>query len=46
MLTKYVNKYKDYKILRTRQDDKLNECEILVDVGLEYAPEKGKFDHH
>lgn len=34
------------KVIRTRDPDKLSECEYVCDVGGEYDPEKKRFDHH
>lgn len=34
------------KIIRTRDPEKLSECEFVCDVGGEYNPEKKRFDHH
>ena len=36
----------DARVVRTRDADKLAAADIVVDVGAEYAPEKGRFDHH
>ncbi|KAK8806884.1 hypothetical protein WA588_005683, partial [Blastocystis sp. NMH] len=38
--------YRDYAIVRTRNDDILSKCDIVVDVGAEYDPAKKLFDHH
>lgn len=38
--------YKNAKIIRSRDDAVLNECDIVVDVGAVYDPEKFRFDHH
>jgi uncharacterized UPF0160 family protein len=34
------------KIVRTRDDQKLQQCEYVCDVGGVYNPEKKRFDHH
>uniref|UniRef100_A0A224XSQ5 Putative metal-binding protein n=1 Tax=Panstrongylus lignarius TaxID=156445 RepID=A0A224XSQ5_9HEMI len=34
------------KIVRTRDEDKLAKCDIVIDVGGIYDPEKLRFDHH
>ncbi|HSX03249.1 MAG TPA: MYG1 family protein [Rhabdochlamydiaceae bacterium] len=34
------------KIIRTRDPEKLAECEYVCDVGGEYEPKKKRFDHH
>lgn len=33
-------------IVRTRDTEKLTECDIIFDVGNEYNPDKNIFDHH
>ena len=33
-------------IIRTRDPAKLVECDFVIDVGNEYNPERGRFDHH
>ena len=33
MLKIFVPKYKDYEIIRSRDEEKFNEYEVLVDVG-------------
>lgn len=38
--------YKNTKIVRTRDDAILNECDIVVDVGSIFDPAKFRFDHH
>lgn len=39
-------KYANANIVRTRDDQRLNECDIVVDVGSVFDPEKSRFDHH
>lgn len=39
-------KYKNASIVRTRDDTKLKDCDIVVDVGSVYDPENNRFDHH
>lgn len=39
-------KYEQAKIVRTRDNDVLKDCDIVVDVGSEFNPEKLRFDHH
>lgn len=34
------------KIIRTRDKSLLNTCDILVDVGGKYDPDRNRFDHH
>lgn len=45
-MLKKLPEYKNSKILRSRDYEILNQCEIVVDVGSEYIPEKKRFDHH
>lgn len=39
-------KYEKARIVRTRDDAILKDCDIVVDVGSVYDPEKLRFDHH
>lgn len=45
-LIQLLPEYKDSTILRTRDNSKLGECDIVVDVGGVYDEKKLKFDHH
>ena len=45
MLTKYTHQFAGAEIVRTRDDKKLEECDIIVDVGGKHQPPK-YFDHH
>ena len=45
-MLKQLPQYKDAKIIRTRDMAKLDECDIVVDVGAVYDPSKNRFDHH
>lgn len=36
----------DVTVVRSRDPKSLAECDLRVDVGAEYAPDKGTFDHH
>ena len=45
-MLKQLPQYKDASIVRTRDPAKLSACEIVVDVGAVYDPEKLRFDHH
>ncbi|KAK8805120.1 hypothetical protein WA538_001710 [Blastocystis sp. DL] len=38
--------YRNHVVVRTRDQNALNQCDIVVDVGGEYDPEKNHFDHH
>lgn len=41
-----LSKFKDGSVLRTRDEEKLGKCDVLVDVGGVYDPENNRFDHH
>lgn len=45
-MLKMLPRFKDADIIRTRNPEKLAECDIVVDVGGEYNPEFLRFDHH
>lgn len=45
-MLKQLPEYADAEIIRTRDASKLDECDIVVDVGAVYDPEKKRFDHH
>ena len=34
------------EIIRTRDENLIKRADIVLDVGMEYDPEKNKFDHH
>jgi uncharacterized UPF0160 family protein len=36
----------DASLIRTRDLARISACELVVDVGGVYAPERGRFDHH
>ena len=38
--------YKDAEILRSRDPEKLADCDIVVDVGGEFDPSRHRYDHH
>tara|TARA_B100001250_G_scaffold317931_1_gene280434 strand:- start:3293 stop:4186 length:894 start_codon:yes stop_codon:yes gene_type:complete len=46
LLTKYYLKPGEYKIQRTRNMDKINASDIVLDVGEIYNPRQMRFDHH
>lgn len=33
-------------MVRTRDPERLAECDVVVDVGGEYDPERHRYDHH
>lgn len=41
-----MDKYKDATVIRTRDPAKLDECDIVVDVGAVYDHDKLRYDHH
>jgi len=41
-----LDEYKDAEIIRTRDQDLLNELDVVYDVGGEYNHEKKRYDHH
>lgn len=43
---KQLPEYNESEIFRTRDPEKLKECEIVVDVGGVFDAEKKRFDHH
>ncbi|CAK9803046.1 MYG1 protein C27H6.8 [Anthophora quadrimaculata] len=45
-LLKMLPQYKDADIVRTRDQNILNTCDIVVDVGKEYNHSKRRYDHH
>lgn len=45
-LLKLLPAFAKHDILRTRNTDLLQQCEVVVDVGGEYDPERMRYDHH
>ncbi|KAM3717062.1 MYG1 protein [Dirofilaria immitis] len=45
-LLKSLPEYSDYEIVRSRDEDVLSMCNIVVDVGGEYNHAAMKYDHH
>ncbi|KAG8982862.1 hypothetical protein FRB90_006492, partial [Tulasnella sp. 427] len=45
-LLRQTNTYRDADLTRTRDPKLLDICDIVVDVGAVYDPEKLRFDHH
>lgn len=45
-MLKNLPQYKDAEIIRTRDLNKLNDCDIVVDVGSVFDHEKKRYDHH
>ncbi|GHE77651.1 MYG1 family protein [Thalassotalea profundi] len=38
--------FPSFKLIRTRDTAIINTADIVIDVGGEYTPDKGRFDHH
>ncbi|KAK2196322.1 Metal-dependent protein hydrolase [Babesia duncani] len=45
-MLRLLPEYKDAEIVRTREQEKLDKCDVVVDVGGVFCPEKFRFDHH
>eukprot|EP00511_Aplanochytrium_stocchinoi_P005163 CAMPEP_0204827764 /NCGR_PEP_ID=MMETSP1346-20131115/5220_1 /ASSEMBLY_ACC=CAM_ASM_000771 /TAXON_ID=215587 /ORGANISM="Aplanochytrium stocchinoi, Strain GSBS06" /LENGTH=321 /DNA_ID=CAMNT_0051956327 /DNA_START=77 /DNA_END=1039 /DNA_ORIENTATION=- len=45
-LLKLLPEFAEKDILRTRNEEILKECEVVVDVGATYDPDNLRFDHH
>ncbi|XP_071873571.1 MYG1 exonuclease isoform X2 [Bombus fervidus] len=45
-MLKTLPRYKDAVIVRSRDMNILDTCDIVVDVGKEYNPSKHRYDHH
>ncbi|XP_039718127.1 MYG1 exonuclease isoform X1 [Pteropus medius] len=45
-LLRLLPEYRDAEIVRTRDPEKLAACDIVVDVGGEYDPQRHRYDHH
>ncbi|KAF5271690.1 hypothetical protein FQA39_LY08013 [Lamprigera yunnana] len=45
-MLRQLQEYANAKIIRTRDEQVLNTCDIVVDVGSVYNPMKHKYDHH
>lgn len=45
-MLKQLPDYKNAKVIRSRDPKVLDTCDILVDVGATYEPEKHRYDHH
>ena len=45
-LLKLTKAYEDAEIVRSRDPDVLGACDVVIDVGATYEPEKNRFDHH
>uniref|UniRef100_A0A8I3P0P9 MYG1 exonuclease n=1 Tax=Canis lupus familiaris TaxID=9615 RepID=A0A8I3P0P9_CANLF len=45
-LLRLLPEYRDAEIVRTRDPEKLAACDVVVDVGGEYDPQRHRYDHH
>ncbi|CAG9793403.1 unnamed protein product [Diatraea saccharalis] len=45
-MLKQLPEFKDAEIVRTRDNRKLDECDIVVDVGSVFDHDKKRYDHH
>ncbi|XP_067170281.1 MYG1 exonuclease [Apteryx mantelli] len=45
-LLRLLPRYRDAEVVRTRDPQRLAQCDVVVDVGGEYDPEKHRYDHH
>jgi len=45
-LLKCIPAYKDSPVIRTRNPDILEQCNIVLDVGAKYEPANHRYDHH
>lgn len=45
-LLKRTEEFKDATLVRTRDPKKLEECDIVIDVGGVYDPSRHRYDHH
>ena len=45
-ILKQLPEYRHADIVRTRNSEQLAKCDVVVDVGGVYDPEKHRYDHH
>ena len=45
-MLKKLPEYSEASIVRSRNDDTLKSCDIVVDVGGVYDPNTHRYDHH
>jgi len=45
-LLKIFTEAEEVELFRTRDEDTINQCDVVVDVGGTYSPEHKRFDHH
>jgi hypothetical protein len=45
-MLKILPKFADANVVRTRKPDILAKCDVVVDVGAVYDPDRNLFDHH
>ena len=45
-MLKMLPEYSDAEIIRTRDENVLKTCDVVVDVGGKYEPSSHRYDHH
>ncbi len=45
-MLRQLPEYTNAELVRTRDQSKLDECDIVVDVGGEFNPDRHRYDHH
>uniref|UniRef100_A0A8C6ZLD8 MYG1 protein n=1 Tax=Nothoprocta perdicaria TaxID=30464 RepID=A0A8C6ZLD8_NOTPE len=45
-LLRLLPQYRDAEVIRTRDPQRLAQCDVVVDVGGEYDPARHRYDHH
>ncbi len=45
-MLRQLPEYRNAELVRTRDQSKLDECDIVVDVGGEFNPDRHRYDHH
>ena len=45
-LTNFLKEYENATIIRTRDEEVLKTCDIVIDVGAVYDHQNNKLDHH
>ena len=46
VMLKMLPEYEDAEIIRSRKDDVLDACDIVVDVGEVFDHDRKRYDHH
>lgn len=45
-LLRQTKEFKEAQLVRSRDPNLLSKCDVLVDVGGEFDPDRLRFDHH